>query len=252
MSEPETSGIGTRLRAARERRGLTREALAFHSGVSWSAIAQIESGRRRNVRPDTLTALTGPLQVTLDYIVHGRPSGPPLFNHCAFLYDTDEEFVETGGPFLAEGCERGEAVLVVVTKAREKLLREYLGPNAHIPEFADSASSWYGDLGSALNGYGTLLTSKLEQGAPWIRVLAEATSKGQSDPEIRNWLRYESLVNLVFAAWPVTFLCTYDRSSLHPEIVRQAQATHPHTVGQDGITSSPDYGSPSAFVLEPE
>ena len=37
------SRIGHSLRAARARAGFTREALAYHSGVSWSAIAQIES-----------------------------------------------------------------------------------------------------------------------------------------------------------------------------------------------------------------
>ena len=51
------SRIGESLKAARERLGWSREALAYHSGVSWSAIAQIESGRRKDVRLSSLSAL---------------------------------------------------------------------------------------------------------------------------------------------------------------------------------------------------
>src|ERR687891_690171 len=85
--------IGARLRAARTRLGWTRETLAVHSGLSWSAIAQIESGRRRNVRPDTLAALATALGVTIDYLVNGGASSTVMFRHQALLYGADEEFV---------------------------------------------------------------------------------------------------------------------------------------------------------------
>ena len=54
------------LRAARARAGWSRETLAHHSGVSWSAIAQIESGRRRDVRLSSLSALADALGVSVD------------------------------------------------------------------------------------------------------------------------------------------------------------------------------------------
>jgi transcriptional regulator with XRE-family HTH domain len=249
VSEPETSGIGTRLRAARERRGWSREALAVHSGISWSAVAQIESGRRRNVRPDTLSALSGALGVTLDYILHGRPSGSPLFEHHIFVYDTDDELLETAGPFLAEGSERGEATLAVTTKAKIKLLRKHLGSNARTTEFAEEAS-WYSEPVFALNRYRTFLNSKLEQDAPWVRIVGDPVWTARSNAEVRKWTRYESLVNLAFAASPVTLLCLYDRRSVDPRIVRQAHVTHPQTAGPDGIATSPDYEDPMEFVLE--
>src|SRR4051812_43245566 len=90
ISAAENSTIGTRVRAARERLGWRREELAFRSGVSWSAIAQVESGRRRNMRPGTLSALGEALGVTTDYLVRGGPASPAMFQHRALLYDTDE------------------------------------------------------------------------------------------------------------------------------------------------------------------
>jgi transcriptional regulator with XRE-family HTH domain len=106
----ETQGIGARLRAARVRLGWSRETLAFHSGISWPAIAQVEAGRRTNVRPSTLAALSGPLGVTIDYLVNGAPAEASMLQHSAFTYDGDEQFQSTMGTFLAEGVERCEGL----------------------------------------------------------------------------------------------------------------------------------------------
>src|ERR1700737_3741449 len=95
-----SGGIGPRVRAARERLGWTREALAFHSGVSWSAITQVELGRRTNVRPSTLAALSRPLGVSIDYLVGGSESPSTMLKHSAFCYRTDDQFGNIMGPFL--------------------------------------------------------------------------------------------------------------------------------------------------------
>src|SRR2546423_4170916 len=116
-SETEAPGIGPRLRAARERRGWSREALAFHSGLSWSAISQVESGRRTNARPQTLSALSEALGVTIDYLVGRGPPRSPMLEHQALLYGTDEELLKTLVPFVSEGIKRGAPVLVVTTSA---------------------------------------------------------------------------------------------------------------------------------------
>jgi hypothetical protein len=50
----------------------------------------------------------------------------------------------------------------------------------------------------------------------------------------------------------MTLLCPYDKRSVPPEIVRQARFTHPHTIGQGGIASNPEYADPAGFLLEAE
>src|SRR5258708_25386402 len=77
-----TSRIGESLKTARARLGWSRVALAFHSGVSWSAIAQIESVRRQDVRLSRLAALADALGASLDYLP-GSPAAlsPHLFPH---------------------------------------------------------------------------------------------------------------------------------------------------------------------------
>jgi transcriptional regulator with XRE-family HTH domain len=56
-------GIGPVLRRLRQERGWNREALAYHSGLSWAAIEQLENGRRQDPRMSTLMALARALEV---------------------------------------------------------------------------------------------------------------------------------------------------------------------------------------------
>jgi transcriptional regulator with XRE-family HTH domain len=244
------SRIGGRLRAARDRRGLSREALAFHSKISWSAIAQVESGRRTNLRPHTVSALSEALGVTIDYLVHGRPTRQVMLEHRALLYDTDDELVNTAIPFLIEGVERSEAVLVVTAKANLALLRRHLGADAERVEFVD-AQSWYGTPGLVLRAYREFIDEKVEAGAPWVRIVGELHWDGKSDSQIDMWMRYESLFNLAFATSPVAVTCLYDTRSVPEEVARQVRLTHPQTIGREGIESSSDYADPAGFVLEP-
>ena len=247
----DSGGIGARVRAARKRLGWTREALAFHSGLSWSAIAQVESGRRSNVRPGTLAALSRPLGVSIDYLVDGRRSRSKMLEHSAFPYRSDDQFRSTMGPFLAEGIERSEALIAVTTAANIELLREHLGEDARSVEFVD-ASDLYSTPIAALQAYKTFSEAKLDRGAPWVRILGEPVWTGRSDIEVRLWTRYESLFNLVFAGTPLSVVCPYDERSVAPEIVRQAQLTHPNTVDDRGMSPCPGYTDPGRFIFEPE
>jgi transcriptional regulator with XRE-family HTH domain len=245
----DSGGVGARVRAGRERVGWTREALAFHSGVSWSAIAQVESGRRRNLRPSTLAALSRALGVSIDYLVDGTPSHSTMLEHSVFQYHTDDRFVTSMGSFLTEGIERSEALIAVTTTTNIELLGEHLGKNARTVEFVD-ASGWYSTPIAALEAYRSFTDAKIKRGAAWVRILGEPIWAGRSDDDVRLWTRYESLFNLVFSAYPLTVVCPYDERSVGPEIVREAQLTHPHTVGDDGIAKSPAYADPSRFALE--
>jgi transcriptional regulator with XRE-family HTH domain len=244
-----TTEIGERLRASRERRGWTKEELAVHSGISWSAITQIESGRRPNARPSTLSALTDALGVSLDYLVRGTTSPTPMLEHRALIYDSDEALLEVAGHFMEEGGNRGEALLAVTSKAKIGLLRRRLGPVAKSIEFVEMAR-WYASPVRALHGIREFCDRSLEGGAPWVRVVGEPDWEGRSDSEVEQWTRYESLLNLVFAASAVSILCPYDARTLDPKIVRAAHMTHPHADGETGKVRSPDYVDPGTFVLD--
>jgi transcriptional regulator with XRE-family HTH domain len=244
-------GIGSRVRAARERHGWSREALAFHAGISWSAISQLEAGRRRNLRPGTLAALAGALGVSVDYLVSGGALSAAMLEHRVLLYESDAEFADAALRFLAEAVERSEAALAVTTEAHCALLREQLGAAGHAVEFADQAS-WCRTPGGALGRMRAFVAGHLEAGAPWVRILVEPVLTGRSELEIALWVRYESVFNLVFRSSPVTALCAYDAAALDADVVEQVLVTHPHTLGEAGETvATADYLDPVEFVLSP-
>jgi transcriptional regulator with XRE-family HTH domain len=245
-----TSRIGQSLKTARARLGWSREALAFHSGVSWSAIAQIESGRRKDVRLSSLSALADALGVTIDYLVGSTAAlSSHLFEHRLLTYASDEEYVEGTVPFITEGLEQSHAHLVVATPPQIALLRETLDDQAERVEFADSAR-WYHSLAGALNRYRSYVKEKVEAGASWIRVVGDPVWAARSEAETAAWFRYESLVNLAFAAAPATIVCAYDTSTFPEEIIEVARHTHP--VDHGGVlTESATYRETEDFLLEP-
>jgi len=241
-------GIGLRLRAARARLGWTREALAFHSGVSWSGIAQVESGRRRDVRSGTLAALAGALGVTTDYLVLGRPSAM-MCDHRLLTYRTDEDLVAGAAPFLSDAFEQSGAGLAVASKRNISRLRQAVGRHADGVHFAES-SGWHTSPLAALNAYEKFCGTMLDEGATWVRIVAELSWAGRSPAATRPWIRLESLLNLAFANLPVSIMCVCDARSMRPAIGRLLSITHP---GQTGLRSGPGASSeadPRAFLLE--
>lgn len=245
----DNNGIGVRVRAARGRLGWSRETLAFHSGLSWSAIAQVESGRRTNVRPGTLAALSRTLGVSIDYLVAGSPPGPTMLEHSLLLYRSDDQLRELGGAFLAQGVERSEGVIAVTTKANIELLREELGGVARSVQFVD-ARSFYSTPARALEGYRSFADAHLTRGVPWVRILGEPVWDDKPADQVL-WTRYEALLNLVFAAYPLTIVCPYDERSVAPEVLQQARLTHPKAFGAEEASTGSYYADPARFALEP-
>ena len=239
------------MRAARARAGWSREALAYHSGVSWSAIAQIESGRRTDVRLSTLSALADALGVGVDYLIGTTATiAPQLLEHRVLTYGSDEEFLAGTIPFLAEGIERSHCVLAITTATQTALLRDTLDDRAEHVEFEDWAD-WYRSPTEALSRYRAFVEQEFGAGAVWFQIVAEAAWSGESDAQIANWTRYESLVNVALTSAPVTITCTYDERSFPADVIAHAHQTHSVVVHGSDATPSAEYQAPDDFLLEP-
>jgi transcriptional regulator with XRE-family HTH domain len=238
------------LKAARARLGWSRETLAHHSGLSWSAIAQIESGRRKEVRLSSLSALAEALGVSVDYLIGSATTTPQLLEHRLLTYGSDEEYLAAAIPFFAEGMERSDCLLAVTSEEQTELLRDSLADRADGVEFADSAE-WYRSPSTAMDGYRTFVNEKLEAGAAWIRIVAEIAPERRSDAEIPAWTRYESFVNLAFASSPTSFICTYDDRSWPTDVIDDARRTHPDITHGTDASANPAYRGPEDFLLNP-
>jgi transcriptional regulator with XRE-family HTH domain len=223
--------------------------LAYHSGVSWSAIAQIESGRRQDVRLSSLSALAEALGVSVDYLI-GTPAtlAPRPLEHLLVTYGSDEEYLAATIPYITEGLERSEAVLVVTTPAQIALVRAALGARSEAVEFADSIE-WYRTLSGALNGYRAFVKEKFEAGVVWMRIVGDPVWARRSGEEVTSWFRYESLVNLAFVGAPASILCAYDTRTVPAEVIADARRTHPDLAAGEVADAGNAYQAPEDFLL---
>jgi transcriptional regulator with XRE-family HTH domain len=227
---------------------MSREQLAVESGLSWSAITQIETGRRPNPRADTLGALAPPLGVTVDYLLGSWGPSGGLLDHRFLVYADVADFVETAAPFLQDGAEHGEAVLVVSDPENAEGLRDRIGDPAAKFSFGDR-QTWYRSPREALLGYRKFATDALDAGAPWVRIIGELVWADRTPEEVETWMRYEGLINLAFAGLPMNLVCPYNEAVLDPLIVGNARATHCRCLTQGQSARSPEFANPLDFCL---
>lgn len=234
------------VRHARLRRGWSRETLAHETGLSWSAIIQIESGRRTEVRLSSLDALARALDVSLDYLVRGEVA-PVMLHHRALIFRSADELAGLLEPILQTGIASGHAALVVTTPTNVAAIKKQLGADSKRIEFGDS-HEWYQSPAAATAKYEAFTRSALTDGAPWVEVVGEATWTDASRAETASWMRYESLFNALFAAWPVNVHCLYDASSTPRQLVAEIDLTHPEIASGDGVRVSASYEDPMKYV----
>jgi transcriptional regulator with XRE-family HTH domain len=246
--DADEAGIAERVRFARLRAGLSREALAFHSGVSWSAIAQVESGRRTNLRPGTLASLARALGVTIDYLVSSASSPRTMLEHRVVLYEDEAQFLASATAFLSGVPDRSEAAMASLAKAKARLLRRHLGQQTDAVSFVDQRNGRGGPV-AALGAHRAFVDEAVAAGATWVRILVEPPwSRGET--RALQWARYEALLNLVFRHAPVSVLCLYDASRVDPAMAEQIYATHPQAIEQEGIRPSPRYRDPATHLFQ--
>jgi anti-sigma regulatory factor (Ser/Thr protein kinase) len=154
------------------------------------------------------------------------------FRHEALLYAGADEFVHRTAPFIREGLEADEPVLVVVDAEKIEMLRSELGGAADGVRFADMA-----ELGQNPARIIPAWLDFVEEtaGSSRRRGIGEPIWPARSPAELAECERHEALLNLAFDASPAWRLaCPYDTSALEPSVIEEAIRNHPVVV-QGGV-----------------
>jgi hypothetical protein len=170
------------------------------------------------------------------------------FRHDAAVYSSDEEFLAMAVPFVADGVDRGEPVLVTTTPANIDLLRDALGPRADAFDHAETA--YFGRRPpERATEFFRYWQRKAPSGAGRnVRVLAEPLWAGRTERDVRAWRRMESGLNVVLADTNVWMICPYDTRVVSDEGIAHALKTHPADVrGTESIPSA-DYVDPVEYA----
>ncbi|MGH3957685.1 anti-sigma factor RsbA family regulatory protein [Mycobacterium sp.] len=147
----------------------------------------------------------------------------PDYDHTALLYHSEREYVDSLVPFICEGLDSAQPVLVAVPGDKLSLLRDAMGDAAGYAKMIDIT-----DIG---RNPGRILAAELAfvDGRPdrHVRMVAEPVWAGRTAAEYHACLQHEALVNIAFAGCEVTGLCPYDASCLDESILADVSVTHP-------------------------
>lgn len=170
-------------------------------------------------------------------------SGGPGFRHEALLYAGLEELVRRTLPFIAEGREAGEAVLVILCGQKVAALREALRTTDGV-HFADMAE--VGANPARIIPCWRAFVREHAAAGRGARGIGEPIYAERSAAELAECQLHERLVNVAFArAGGFRLLCPYDTDVLPAAVIDEALRSHPYTVADGRPRRSDAYGEAS-------
>jgi anti-sigma regulatory factor (Ser/Thr protein kinase) len=165
--------------------------------------------------------------------------------HRALVYGSDQEFIDVALPFVERGVAANEPTLVAVQERNAENLRAALsGAPPGVTLFP--VEQWYETSARTRDKFGRWVAEHAD-GDGRVRLIGEPPWAIGHDAQVRDWARHESVLNVAFAEYPVTFVCPYDERVLPPEIIAHAHSTHPDILGAAGTSRSEDYEDPIDF-----
>jgi anti-sigma regulatory factor (Ser/Thr protein kinase) len=172
------------------------------------------------------------------------PSSEP-FAHVAAPYRSDESYLRTVMPAISDALRAGHDILMVTDQRRLDLVTDLIGNGAARIDRRLS-STWYTHPARTLTAYH-------EYAEPWAKrqtlLIGEPVWDGRGERDLREWVRYESALNLAFAGVTSTLLCLYNSITTPAWVLAEAQRSHPLRLGDDGLEPGPGYVPPAGFLL---
>jgi anti-sigma regulatory factor (Ser/Thr protein kinase) len=151
------------------------------------------------------------------------------FRHEALLHRGIAGFLEGTVPYLRDGLEAGEPMLVVVRAAHIAALRSAMGTDADGIHFADMAVAGHNPA-RIIPAWRDFLDEHGGGTRP-VRGVGEPIWADRPVDELVESQRHEMLLNVAFAEsgrW--TLLCPYDLDALPAEVIEEAERSHPYVI----------------------
>lgn len=150
----------------------------------------------------------------------------PVFEHEALFYRGEDDFLAGLLPFVREGIDLDEVVVVAEPRPRLELLRDALGDDAGAVQFLDMAE--IGVNPARIIGVWAAMLNKQTRAGRRLRGVGEPAFSGRRTAEFVECELHELLLNRAFDDGPGwRLLCPYDEDHLPRAIVRGALRTHP-------------------------
>ena len=162
-----------------------------------------------------------------------------MFDHEALLFGSDDEFVATTAPFLNEGAQRGEAMVLAVGADLSRRVLDAV----HDPGAVDVVDGGYDSPLETLRLNHELFAAAIEP----MRIVGQIPASGLQD-DWCDWARYEAAANDFFAPFDVSAICAYDTRTTADGVLDDVILTHPGITTADGHRDNAHYIDPPAFL----
>ena len=172
------------------------------------------------------------------------------YRHEALLWHTPGDFTDALAGFVGEGLDAGEPVMVAVTPEHTAWLQEALGESAvREVRFVDMMS--LGQNPARIIPAWREFVDAQSAGRGPVRGIGEPIWPGRHQEELLECQLHEALLNVAIdPSTPLWLICPYDAASLEPEVLEEAQRSHPVMVEAGTHRGSAHYvGGPHANAL---
>jgi anti-sigma regulatory factor (Ser/Thr protein kinase) len=184
--------------------------------------------------------------------VSGTKTGQPArgsaggYIHDALLYDSVDELNAAAVPFLLEGLAAGDAAVIAAGSRTVGVLTEALDedPRVHVLERSDVYDT---HPPAAITAFRRLAERCLAEGISRVRVVGEVDF-GPTERDWLEWQRYEAVINVALAAWPLWGLCIFDTQRLPEQVLTSTLRTHPNLATPEGRGANPLFGDPVRYL----
>ena len=157
-----------------------------------------------------------------------------MFSHEALLYDGLDGFLAGTVPFLREGLDAGEPMLVAVGAPKIAALHAALGAEADRIAFEDMAVLGHNPA-RIIPAWDDFASVNLTPSTP-MRGIGEPIWAERSATELVECQLHEALLNVAFAdARGFRLLCPYDTSALDGSVIHEACSSHPLVDGERSL-----------------
>jgi hypothetical protein len=162
------------------------------------------------------------------------------YRHEAFLWREPADFRAGMVPFLEDGLDADEPMMVAVLPEHAAWLTEALGNRSSMVEFVDMS-----ELGRnparIIPAWQEFLDTHTDGVRP-VRGIGEPIWPGRRAAELKECQLHEALLNVaVDPDIPFWLICPYDASHLGPEVVEEAYRSHPVIVESSSYQGSTHY-----------
>lgn len=162
------------------------------------------------------------------------------YRHEAFFWHSRADYVAGLVPFVLEGLDDGEAVLVGATAEHAAWISEELGPRAAEVRFVDLNAMAHNPA-RIIPALQELLDACCGPGRP-ARGVGEPVWPGRGPEEVRESELNEALLNLaVDPDLPFWLVCPYDAEHLDADALAEAGRSHPALVTSTSYAGSGSY-----------